>query len=153
MVAFDQQGPSDPRSFICLGHTSAVHASSGFDPLEPATPAIRFAIDHPEDRAGTMDEQRTEITIPALGHPEQRCFPARGMLTGYEAEPRGKLAPILERRRIAHSRYECRRGQGANAGQLGQPLTRLISLEHLRDLLVGGREALIEGLEFLGKRL
>ena len=52
-VAFCQQGPSDPGRLIGLGHAGAVYPTPGFDPLEPATPGIRFAINHPEDRSST----------------------------------------------------------------------------------------------------
>ena len=97
-VTFRQQGPGDPGRLIGLGDTGAVRPTPGFDPLEPSTPGIGFAIDHPQDRAGAMDEEGTEIAIPALRHPEQCGLPARGMLPGDEAQPGGELATILERR-------------------------------------------------------
>ena len=100
-----------------------------------------------------MDEERAEIAIPALRHPEQRRLPARGMLPGNQAQPGGELAAILELGRIADGRNERCGGQGANPGQLRQPLTGLVGLEYPLDLLVGRRDPLIQGLEFLGERL
>jgi len=152
-VAFRQQGPGDPSRLIGLGHAGAVHPTPGFDPWEPATPGIRVAIDPPEDRAGTMDEQRTKIAVPPLRHPEQRRLPARGMLPRDQAQPGGALAAILALRRIADGRDERCGGQGANPGQLRQPLTGFVSLEYPLDLLVGRRDPLIQGLELLGERV
>src|SRR5262245_64335034 len=71
--------PSDPSDLVGLGHTGAVCAAPGLHPLQPSTPGIGLAVDHPEDCPGTMDEQRTEIAVPALGHPEWCCLPTRGM--------------------------------------------------------------------------
>ena len=65
-----------------------------------------------------MDEQGPEGAIPALGQPQQGRLPARGMLPGDEAEPRGALAPILAVRRISDRRNQRRRGEGTNPGQL-----------------------------------
>jgi hypothetical protein len=75
------------------------------------------------------------------------------MLPGDEAKPRRELAPILEASRIPNRRDQSRRSQGANPGQLHQPLTRVVGLTQLFDVLVGGRDPLIQGLELRGEGL
>src|SRR5215471_315947 len=100
-----------------------------------------------------MDEEGAEVAIPALRHPEEGCLPTGRMLAGDKAQPRGKLAPIFERGGIADCRDQGCRGQGANPRQLRQPLTGLVALEHALDLLSGGSNTLIQGLELLSQRL
>ena len=153
MVTLRQQRPGDPCGLIGLGDAGTVLPAPGFDPLEPATPGIHLAIDDPQHRAGTMDEEGAEVAIPALRHPQQRRLPPRRMLPGDETQPGGKLAAILEVGRIAHGCHQCGGGQGANPGQLRQPLTGLVGGEEPLDLLVSRRDALIQGLEFLGERV
>jgi hypothetical protein len=126
MVTLRQQRPSDPCGLIGLGDAGTMLPTPGFDPLEPATPGIRFAIDDPQHRAGTMDEEGAEVAIPALRHPEKGCLSPRRMLPGDEPQPGGKLTAILKVGRIAHRCYQCGGGQGANPGQLRQPLTGLV---------------------------
>jgi hypothetical protein len=121
--------------------------------LEPATPDILFALDDSEDCAGAMDEQGTKVPIPALGHAEERCLPAGGMLPGDETHPGGELAPILEPCRIPDGRDQGGRRQGANPGQLHQPLAGFVGLTQLRDLVVRGSDPLIQGLQLLGEGL
>src|SRR5215510_4497237 len=69
IVTLRQQCPGDPCGLIGLGDAGTVLPAPGFDRLEPATPGIRLAIDDPQHRAGTMDEQGAQVAIPALRHP------------------------------------------------------------------------------------
>ena len=153
MVTLRQQRPGDPCGLIGLGDAGTVLPTPSFDPLEPATPGIRFAIDDPQHRAGTMDEEGAEVAIPALRHPEKGGLPPRRMLPGDEPQPGGELTAILKVGRIAHRGYQCGGGQGANPGQLRQPMTGLGGGEELLDVLISRGDALIQGLEFLGERL
>jgi hypothetical protein len=100
MVTLRQHRPGDPGGLMVLCDAGTVLPAPGFDPLEPATPVIRLAIDAPQHRAGAMDEEGAEGAIHALRHPKQGRLPPGRMLTGDEAQPRGTLATMLERGRI-----------------------------------------------------
>jgi hypothetical protein len=65
------------------------------------------------------------------------------MLPRDQAQPRGKLATVFERRGIADCRNQGRRNEGANTRQLRQSLTGFVGLERSLDLLVGGGNTLI----------
>jgi len=100
-----------------------------------------------------MHEQFAHVAVSSLADTEKPLLSAGRVFSRHEAEPRGALTAMLERRRIASGRHERRGSQGANPGELGQPLTRLSRREDLREAVVGGRQPLLQGLECLGKGL
>ena len=50
------------------------------------------------------------------------------MLSGHQPEPGSELTAIAEYASIANASYEGTRGQGANAGNFGEPTARLVAL-------------------------
>jgi hypothetical protein len=76
-----------------------------------------------------MDRQGAQIAVAAFADAEQAGSPSTRSLLGYEAQPRRKLATILEAGSVPHGRNQCRRRHRANAFDLPKPLALLAVAE------------------------
>ena len=61
-----------------------------------------------------MDEQLPKGALTPLADPEQQRLATRRVLPGHPAQPRRKLPPVLERRRLPDGGDQGGRGQGAD---------------------------------------
>src|SRR5499427_700165 len=109
-----QQHPGNPGIFIREGHGRLVLAATVHEASEPRATAIRLEPEPAQRRACAMDEEGPEVYVPAFTDPKQPWLAARGMLPRHQADPRRKLAPILERAGIADRRDQGRRRQWTN---------------------------------------
>jgi hypothetical protein len=95
-----QQRPHDAGVLGGQRDHRFVKAAPGFEGQGPAAGGIGASGEPTQDGARAVNQQRAEIDIPPFGDPAQSPGPAAGVLSGHHAQPRRKLAAVLEGVRI-----------------------------------------------------
>src|SRR6516165_8774271 len=111
---------------------------------KPAASGILLAPGSPERGARPMDQQGAQVAIATFTDAEQAITAAAGPLLGYEPEPGGELAAILEALPITDCGHQRRRAQRANALDLAETLTNLTAAVEFADPPIIGRDAPVE---------
>src|SRR5262252_9549651 len=83
--------------------------------------------------ARPMDQQGAQVAIATFADAEQAITAATGPLLGYQPEPGGELATILEAFPITDRGHQRRRAQRANALDLAETLTKLTAAVEFAD--------------------
>src|SRR5690606_15405927 len=103
----------------------------------------------PENGPGAMDHQRPDVSVTALGDPQQPCLPAAGFLPWDEPQPCGELAAVLEAASVPDSRDQRRGRHRTDPLDLAYAPTHLVRSEEVFESPVVGRNASIKAHEFL----
>ena len=90
---------------------------------QPPKPGVRWglACGDPSHRAGTVNEQGTQIGVTPLSLAKQRGLAATGVLPGHEPEPGGEPAAIGEGLRVTDRGHERTGRDRADAGDFLEP--------------------------------
>ena len=96
-----------------------------------------------------MDEQGTEGDVPTFADPEQPWLAACSMLPRHQPHPRSKLAPMLERARIADRCDQGRRRQWTNPGDRHEALAHRMGGTDCLDRLSRIREPFLQNAKLL----
>src|SRR6202022_3878840 len=102
-----------------------------------------------ERRAGALDEERSQIGIPASGDGAQAGFAAAGELSGCEAPPGAELPAIAEFASVADRGDYGVGGGGSDAHGLLQAPGGGVRAAGEPDGAIAGGDALVEELEVL----
>ena len=95
-------------------------------------------------RSGAMDQQHSQVLVPALGDSTQPGLASGRVLPGYEPEPGGEVSSAFELsgiRRTGQYRSGC---LWADAGNGHQPFGLFVAPGHGFDFPVIGQDLLIE---------
>ncbi len=124
---------------MLLGHRDRgpIPSSTGKHPPDPLAAPLRFRPCPAERRPSAVDQELAQGAIPALPDPQQAGLPSRGVWSGDEPSPRGKLPAIRQALYIAYRGDERRRREGTNAGNRQQALAlRMRGGHRLKFLIV-----------------
>ena len=91
-----------------------------------------------------MNEQASQVLVPALRDAHQHLAIAAGMLPRNKTDPGRQMAPVLEFRAVADGGDDRRGGLWADALDLGNTLTVLVLTEDAIDLLIEGKDPAVQ---------
>jgi hypothetical protein len=101
LLVVRQERPDNSGVFIGQRDGSPVLAASGDEGSQPLTPVITLCVDPAERGSRAVNEEFTQIAIPAFTDPEEPRFAACRVFAGDEAELRRQLAAVLELGHVA----------------------------------------------------
>ena len=110
-----QQGPDCARRLIRQRDGGDV----GRPPFGQSHRPFRRRLGVGEHGAGSVDQQGPQIPVPALGDAKYANSPSSAVVPRHQAKPGGELPARPEGCGIAHRGHGGRRGQHADAGDLG----------------------------------
>ena len=113
-----QHRPREPGVLGCNGNHGFPVASSFDELARPAAETVLFVSEASQYRACSHDEQAAQVGVSGFGDAAETGFAAAAVLTGDEADPGGKLAPVTEIVALANAGDQSTGGGGTDAGEL-----------------------------------
>jgi hypothetical protein len=145
LLVVRQERPGNPGVFIGQCDGSPVLAAASDEGSQPPTPVIRPRVDPAERGSCTMDEEFTQIAIPAFTDPEEPWLTPCGVFTRDQAQPGRQLAAVFELGHVTDRGDERGGRHRADSGDSLQPLTFGMGLAHGCKLLVVLRQSFLQG--------
>jgi hypothetical protein len=145
LLVVRQERPDNPSILVRQRDGSPVLAASGDEGSQPLTPVITLRIDPAQRGSRAVNQQFTQIAIPAFTDPKEPWFTPCGVFPRDQSQPGCQLAAVLELGHVT-DRGDQRGGRHrADPGDGLQSLTFRMGLTHRGQLLIVLHQALVQG--------
>jgi hypothetical protein len=145
--ASSKHGPDDPCILVGDRHRGSVEAAPLSKLVDPLIGVIGLVWRCPDNGAGAVDEQRSQVLVATLRDAHQNLAIATRELPGHKPDPGSEMAAILELGAIADRGDDRRGGLGTDALDLGDALAGRTIAEDAIDLLIEHTNAAVEIVE------
>ena len=145
--ALGEDSPGDSCQFVGQGAGDDIRVSPGQHGPDPFAERIRSFLDVLHQRTGILYQQPAQVFVAAFADTQQSGFAAGTVLTRHPPDGCGKRSSIGVLLRIPQFDGNPAGGDGANAGDVQEPLAAFILLKLLHDFLLDWPDRFVQRLE------
>jgi hypothetical protein len=146
-----QERPNGAGILVRQRDCRHILVASAHEFRQPAFCQVRLVLSDSDHRSGTMNQQGSQVGIPAFADAQQGGLAAAGVLLGHQAQPGGQLPAIRKSLCITDRGDERTRGDRANARNLCQLLAGFILAVPGLDLAFQFKHLAIQFLEVIAQ--